>query len=241
VLSLPPACATFPEDRLLLLAGVGAFPLIATFVGGLVEPALLPDARRRPGRVLAAAFVAIHGVAAPLLLPWRSLHMYRYDREIAAAGGSAFSTVTGAPGEALIIVNAENFYFASMMPITRIAQRKPTVGRMLTLAGTLDDVTLRRLDDRRIEVTPKYGFFSRVFNRIYRSRAVPFKRGSKIDLLGVEVTVSEVNQWGEPTSAIFAFALPLEHPRYRWISWRNGRYEPFVPPAPGDTAVVRGS
>jgi hypothetical protein len=241
VLSLPPACATFPEDRLLLFAGIGAFPLVAALLDAVREHAAVLASRRRAAEALAAVFVGVHAFAAPVLLPYRSLQMYRYDREIAAAGESAFSHVAKVPGDALIVVNAQNYYFVGMMALTRLSRGQQTIRRMLTLAGTLDDVSIRRIDPFRLEVTPRDGFYSRVFNRIFRGRDDRFKRGMVIDLEGVTVTVTDVNQWGEPLRAEFAFILPLEDIRYTWISWKNGHYEAFRPPALGTTVVVRGS
>jgi hypothetical protein len=54
----------------------------------------------------------------------------------------------------------------------------------------------------------------------------------------VDIRIAEVNQWGEPTAAVFDFALPLTDPTYRWVSWRRGRYEPFVVPPVGGTVTV---
>jgi hypothetical protein len=80
-----------------------------------------------------------------------------------------------------------------------------------------------------------------VFNRIYRSRSIPFTRGSYITLLGVDVSIADVNQWGEPTVAVFTFAFPLESDHYRWVAWKHGRYEPFELPKVGTSLVVSGS
>jgi hypothetical protein len=226
VMSLPPACATFPEDRLLLFAGIGAFPLIGLLLRELGS---------------AAVFTGVHALAAPVLLPYRSLQMFRYDREIAEAGETAFSHVAKAPGDALIVVNGQNYYFVGMTALTRLSRGQQTIRRMLTLAGTLDDVTLRRIDPFRIEVTPKDGFYSRVFNRIFRGRDDRFERGATVDLRGVTVTVTEVNQWGEPVRAVFDFQFTLECACYTWITWKNGRYEAFIPPPIGMTVVVNGS
>ena len=239
LLSLPPACATFCEDRLLLFAGVGAMPLVAETLATLLGGAERPPTRRRSTAILAIAWALVHGVVAPLALPYRSLHMARYDRQLQEAGRSLFSLVKN-PEESLIVVNAEDFYFAGMIPLTRVARGELNVARIVTLAGTPEDVDLRRIDEKRLEVRPRDGFLSRVFNRIYRGRAHPIPRGRTVDLLGVQITVSEVNQWGEPLAAVFEFALPLEHPRYRWVVWRGGRYEPFTPPGVGASARVHG-
>jgi hypothetical protein len=241
VLSLLPAGATFPEDRLLLLAGVGAFPLVASSIGALVERPAWLAARKRSAVLFGWASLLLHATIAPLLLPYRSLRMFRYERELKSASDSAFSHVTRARGEALILVNAEDYYSAGMATVARVSRGESTIARMLTLAGTLSEVVIRRPDEYSLEVRPTGGFLSREFNRIYRSRTAPFTRGERIDLLGVEVTVTEVNQWGEPLVALFTFALPLEHARYKWVVWKNGHYEPFVPPAVGSSVEVGGA
>lgn len=241
VLSLPPACATFPEDRLLLLAGVGAFPLVAILAASLFERIRDGSALELPTAAFAAALFAMHGFFGPALLPARSLHMWRYDAKIQAAGKSAFAYANAKRStDALFVVNGEDFYFTGMMAITRVARGEPTTLRMMTLAGTVDEMTLRHLDDHRVEVRPKYGFVSRVFDRIYWSRTAPFKLGSKLDLNGIDVTITEVNQWGEPTAAIFAFAFPVESSVYHWVVWKGDRYEKFVLPPVGASTVIAG-
>jgi hypothetical protein len=242
VLSLLPACATFPEDRLLFFAGLGAMPLIARLVQSCFLPSQDPTStaplRRKPALALAVTWLVLHGVVAPLLLPYRSLTMFRYERSLREAGMSLFASAPPPPGTAVVVVNSENFYFAGMIAMTRAARAEATASRMLTLAGTLEDVTLTRVDATRLEVRPKLGFLSRVFNQLFTRQRLT--RGDRLDLHGVVVTVSEVDQWGRPTAAVFEFALPLEDPHYRWVSWRNGRYEPFSVPPPGSSIVVRG-
>ncbi|HEX3595294.1 MAG TPA: hypothetical protein VHU80_09340 [Polyangiaceae bacterium] len=241
ILSLPPACATFPEDRLLLLAGVGAFPFIVLLAISLLERARRTPSRARGNRLLAVALLVLHGFVGPALLPSRSLHMKRYDARVRAAGESAFALAKGKSTDALFLVNGEDFYFTGMMGITRVARGERATLRMMTLAGTLESMTLRRLDDRRLEVRPRSGFVSRVFDRLYWSRSTPFRRGSTLDLTGIDVTIAEVNQWGEPLSAVFAFALPLDSPVYHWVVWKGDRYERFVLPKIGASAVIDGS
>ena len=241
LLSLLPASATFPEDRLLLLAGVGAFPVIALWIAALVDQPPWLGARRRSATVLGWALLFIHGAVAPLLLPYRSLKMFRYDHAMQAAGDRAFSYGGGASDEALIFVNARDYYFSGMTAVTRLARGQKVGGRMLTVAGTLEELVIHRPTSQSLEVRPAHGFLSRAFNRIYRSRALPFTRGEGIELLGIHVFVKEVSQWGEPLVAIFTFAFPLESSHYKWTVWKDGRYEPFQPPPVGATIVVGGT
>ncbi|HEX7672500.1 MAG TPA: hypothetical protein VF395_23060, partial [Polyangiaceae bacterium] len=156
-------------------------------------------------------------------------------------GDSAFALGARAKDEALILVNAEDYYFAGMMGVTHVARVGKIKGRVLTIAGTLGEVVIRRPTEHSLEVTPRHGFLSRAFNRIYRSRTAPFARGTRVNLAGVDVTVTEVTAWGEPTTAVFTFDLPLEYPRYKWAIWKDGLYVPFSPPPVGATVVVGGA
>jgi hypothetical protein len=240
VLSLPPACAAFPEDRLLFFAGIGAMPLVATFVSRcLVSRPRIADLVRAPV-VLAVSFLVLHVAVAPALLPYRTLYMYRYDRQLEQAGDTLFRHASS-KSDFLVVVNAEDFYFAGMMPLVRVAQGRPPVGRLLTLAGTLGEVELTRLDDRTLRVAPNGGFLSRVLNQIYRSRSHPMQRGSHVNLLGIDVSVSEVDQWGEPIEATFRFATNLDDPGLKWVVWSDGAYRRFEPPAVGLSVVVGGA
>jgi hypothetical protein len=76
VLALPPVCATFPMDRLLVFAGVGAMATIALVLAewlqgdGVVR---LPRARRVAATTVVSLLVLLHLIVAPLLLPVRVL------------------------------------------------------------------------------------------------------------------------------------------------------------------------
>lgn len=241
VLSLLPACTTFPEDRLLFFAGLGAMPLVAMLVAACFGARADGVPRPRPtvaARALAAGFIGIHGLVAPLSLPYRSLAMFRYERTMREASTSLYAPDRTRLEGPLVLVNGEDYYFTGMMAMTRFARAEPTTRRMLTLAGTLEDVRLTRKDERRLEVRPKFGFLSRVFNRLYTRERV--LRGTRIDLGSVRVTVSDVDARGQPTAALFEFPSPLEDPAYDWVIWQKGRYEHFSLPPPGASVVVHG-
>jgi hypothetical protein len=76
-LSLLPACATVPSDRLLLLTGLGGMGLVAQFIASLArverDGAIAPTnpTWRRLAWVTAAIFVLVHGIVAPIMLPLR--------------------------------------------------------------------------------------------------------------------------------------------------------------------------
>jgi hypothetical protein len=239
VLSVPPACATFPEDRLLFFVGLGAMPVIAIFCARALSSGADLWRHPRAARLAAMGLVAVHAVLAPVLLPYRTLHMARYDAEMQAEARELFGRVTDPAHQFVVLVNAKDFYFAGMMPLSRVARGEPTVARFLTLAGTRGPVALTRLDERTLEVRPEGGFMTRVFSQIFRGRANVLHRGARIDLLGIDVTVTDVDPWGEPLAATFEFAFPLETPSFLWIYWTGAAYEPFHLPKTGETVIVR--
>lgn len=239
VLSIPPACSTFCEDRLLFFAGVGAMPLVVTFVRSAWTARGSKDARSVLGLALAAFWVVLHGGVGPVLLPVRSLYMARYDARLATARSSAFAGA--GPSSTIVLVNGEDFYFTGMLCQTRVSRREPLPARLLALAGTPDDVVLRRLDEQTLEVRLEAGFFSRVFNRIYRSSARPLHRGEHIDLVGIDVAVADTNAAREPTVAVFRFPTSLDSPEYRFRTWdaTSAQYGAFTPPSVGEAVTVR--
>jgi hypothetical protein len=44
---------------------------------------------------------------------------------------------------------------------------------------------------------------------------------------------------GRPAEAAFRFDVPLEDPSLEWLCYRGGRFEPFTPPAVGESRVIR--
>lgn len=240
-LSLLPACSTFAEDRLLFFAGIGGMPLVVEGIRDAWASRHTRTPRRIPALLLAAAWVVVHGIVAPVLLPVRSRYMSHYESRLSSARESAFSGVSR--DQMLVLLNGEDFYFASMMAQTRLARGEPYPARMLLLAGTPDEVEVTRDGDATLSVRPRDGFVSRVFNRIYRSEAHPMQRRQRLDLGGIDVEVADTSVVGEPLAAVFRFAAPLEGRQYQFRSWNTAtaRYEPVTLPAVGTSVVLRGT
>jgi len=234
VLSVLPACAVFPEDRLLLLPTLGGMAVVAGFAADVF-------ARGTPAlsRVLASLLLAVHALAAPLLLPWRVLAMQRYDARLAAARDSAYGLVRDKNQE-LLLLNAPDFYFAVMLLFTRAARGESLPKRQLCLAGTLRDVIVHRPNAKTLEVLRAEGFLEEPFNRLYRSERKPIKRGTTIAFEGFELEVTRVTERGAPSGVVFRFKSDLDAKKYVWAKWRAGRYVPFSLPASGETLVIKG-
>lgn len=235
LLSLLPACGTFPEDRLLLLVGVGGSALIGRVVATLAGAPL--EHHPRGTRVLGGAWIGLALVVSPLALPIRSLTMQRYQRRLERARESAFSLVHP-PATQLVLLDAPDYYFSSMMLLTRMATPDPIPKHTLCLAGTLRRVHLRRVDPDSVEVRPERGFLSRPLDRLYRASAAPMHKGQSFFAGGAFITITDVDRRGEPTAARFHFNWRLDDPRLVWAVWKSGRYRRIRLPPVGRSIAI---
>lgn len=231
LLALLPVCATFPSDRTLLFAGLGGCVLVAHVLEiGRENPAL-------GRRALSWGFAALHVGLAPLLLPIRSLTMTAYHASVMRAASSAFAPITRSD-ERLVVVNAPDYYFCSLLRLMRLHAAGHPVPPSICLAGTRERVELRRVDEQAVSLRTPKGFLSEPFDRIYRSPSEPMPVGSSVFVGSAEASVDAVDARGVPTAATFRFIWPLDSPKLHFVEYRDGEYREISAPKPGEVRVV---
>lgn len=260
LLALPPACATFPMDRLLLFVGVGASGLLAMALAAWRrgDPAI-PRAgfAGRLRRAVFPALVFMHLVAAPALAPIRA--------SIPAASQAMQARILRLPegmeiaGREFVAVSVPS-HFMCVQPIPiELAWRGETLpSRVRTLVSGFQDVEVLREDDRTLVLTPSSGWLRRggspradgtvapadvshlgqSLDRLFRMEASPMKPGERIEVGGTTAEILAVGEDGLPTRVRFRFAEALESPRYVWAAWGPKGYEAFALPAIGETKTI---
>ncbi len=229
LLSLVPACGTFPADRLLVLASVGAAALIAK---------LIATASTRPARFVAGAWVVTHLWLSALLLPARSLGLMFLDRTMGRMSDQAFEGVTSR-AERVVIVNTPDLYTGAMMIQRRKVLGQPTTEHAWVMYGGTDAVRVTRESRYDLLVHPEHGFLSMPFDRVYRGAAFPMHPGQGLQLSGVQIIVVAVDATGTPTDVRFRFAWALDDARrLRIVAWNGARYAPLALPPIGGSVVV---
>ena len=241
VLALPPVCATFPMDRLLVFAGVGAMATIALVFAEWLEGTapVLPRARRGLLATIAVSLLALlHLVLAPLLLPLRVLTV-----ELLAQMGerleASFPKDEALRGKTLVILSsvAELTTFAPWMQ--RQALGVPRPRHMRVLATCFANVHVSRLDATTLRLRPERGFLDNELLRMARGLSRPFRRGDEIVLSDLRVRVHEVTADGRPAEVDFDFGVPLEHASLLWTRVQaGGALVPWSPPAVGGSQVL---
>jgi hypothetical protein len=231
LLAAVPIASTFPADRLLSFVGVGGMGLVAQLIAAaLRDRAQLGDGRLRRGLCIAVALfmVVVNLVLAPPFLVLRSRSMVAVDRVIDRADA-------GIPDHGNVIIAAvPNEAFTSYIPVIRESEHRARPAHLYWLATVVTPVTLERLDERTLRVTPEGGYLRYEIDRMMRSR--PFTLGERIPLTGVELEVERLTSDGRPASILAHFTMPPES--FTWLRWQGNSYVPYHPPAVGAREVL---
>jgi hypothetical protein len=235
LVSLLPVCATWPDDRLLLFSGFGAFGLIATFLSRAY--AVVRPGPRFSARAVAGLMVLIHVILAPLLLPLRArtvgllLHEYIENgaRSLPVSPAPTY-IVVNAPDPLIAGISAAAHYYADPKPVTQSLRQLSTV--------TEGEEMLERIDDHTIVMTATQGVFHDPFSQVFRSPSMPFHAGDVMTVKGMRVEILEVGAEGLPRRIQFHFDAPLDDPSMVWITWVKQGFVPFKPPGRGEKVPV---
>jgi hypothetical protein len=238
-----PVSATFPMDRLLTFVGVGAFGLLAQFFEVVfIEPD--PAPAKRAWRIVAVGlggyFVFVHVAVASIALPFRAA--FPVGPKSVTEG---FFVHTPLPAtvadETVVIVNAPSPLHACYLPILQDLSGLPIPRHTRVLACGLHDASIARRDEFTLAIRPDGGYLRWVLDRLFRTTRRPLSLGEEVALTGVTIKVTQLTDNDRPAEAEFRFDVPLEHHSLRWLCYRNGGFEPFIPPAVGASARLSGS
>jgi hypothetical protein len=241
VLSLPPMCATYPMDRLLVFAGVGAMATIALALAEWMQGSALTDltrARRAIATGVVLLLVLLHLVLAPVLLPLRVLAVGLLAR-IGDRLEASIPADEAVRGKSLVILSSS----AEMTTFPPWMQRQvsgvPRPARMRVLASCFSNVHVSRSDATTLRVRPEKGFLDNEWLRMVRGPSRPFRPGDEVVLSDVRVRVREVTADGRPAEVDFTFGVPLEDPSLLWTRVQaGGALVPWSPPAVGESQLL---
>jgi hypothetical protein len=230
-------CSTHPNNRLLFFVGIGVMPLISKLWHDALQNAPYLPVAARPRRILntfAAVTVGFRLFLSPLMLPVTA-YSVAWSAPIANASRDALAI---ANGRELIAVSSPDYFYLKLVPVLAALEGKrlPAHLRALSFGGVPVQVT--RSDERTLELRFHGGILGSPLLELYRARTLPMPVGTRVELEGMSVEVTQTTADGRVSAARFSFAHPLEDERYRWIVWRGDRYVPFAPPPPGSAVAV---
>jgi hypothetical protein len=113
----------------------------------------------------------------------------------------------------------------------------PAPRAVRTLAPGVLPVTVRRTDDRTLEVEPQAGYLI-LLDRLFRNEQHPLQLGENVRLARMTATVLAIED-GRPRNVAFRFETPLEDSSLRWLSFQAGEFIPWTPPPVGEEVTLR--
>ena len=237
VLSTLPLCASDPHDRLLIIASLGGFGIISLFFKYKIEqPELFSKifGLKVISWVFIVFFILIHIVLSPLQ-KLKTTEANKFTESIIDAQVNNKHLTVKKHNQILTVINPAGSYIA----LTHIIQQKLLKKEFNTkyfrgLAMSSSDLTIKRTDDRTLEIFAEKGFFpSKGIHTLYRDS--PMKIGQEVTLTGLTVKILSLTKNSIPQNVKFTFEKPLEDSDYRFVCWKNMGYEPYKLPGIGET------
>ena len=138
----------------------------------------------------------------------------------------------------LIVVNTPIVLTMGFLTVERAIAGKPIPRHVRLLGPSAVDLTITRTDSRTVRVRPIGGYLRAPFDRLFRGRDAPFLLSEVVELPGVVVEITRLDEDGLPSEVTFRFDEPLESEAYQWVVWRGEAYEAFKVPEVGETMEV---
>ncbi len=263
MLCILPICATSPMNRNLLFAAIGAFGLTAQLIGGLfLKESWVPKIRYWlvPAWIVCVTFLFIHIV---ITVGTRIL----VSKRISSIFNIFYSTVdVGSQDDiedkTVVVVNAPHPFLFLGMPVLRAYEDKVLPERTRVLAPGFVPLEITRTGEQTLLVKAQTGnilstetsqkdfrlnfvYFYDEFNSLFRPDDLPFRAGEQVELSGMTVEVTGVDEDGQPTEVLFRFAVSLDDPFLSWLQWDwkksgFGSYSQFEVPTVGEKAYIQG-
>ncbi len=239
VLAVVPGCATYPLDRLLGFAGIGAFGLLACQIEQLgwlqsAEPAASCSKARRFG--VAALLVAHTLIAAPLLVA--RLAAVPLIFKLGRVGTDALPTDGTLAGKVLVLVTGSD-YGSYNLAAWRRHDGTPVPRRVALLVTLQTHVTVTRTDDETLLLDAgAQGMFDHPAERATRDLSEPFHVGDEIRTQDFVATVMAVTEDGRPRKVSFRFMVSLDDPSLVFFASPKGRCRPFPLPPVGQQTQI---
>jgi hypothetical protein len=239
-LSLLPACAAVPHNRLLYFPSLGGMALLAILIDAFAkQDARLPQGVARGiSRTFAALSGGLHAFVSPLLLPLAACALTLTDSIAEHDIPSAVANMSDVAHQDLIMVTAPEYYVGTYVRAVLRDAGKPEPARVRLLSVGSVGIQARRLDAHTLELTYD-GLLAPAPMRLFRSSRHPMTAGDEVKLDGLSIEVTRVTSDGRPAAARFTFAEPLDSPRLHWVTWQKDHFVKFsLPPADGAVVVV---
>jgi hypothetical protein len=255
-LALIPAATVTPLSKNLAFVAVGAFGLVACFVGGLISGSSWAP-KALPCRVLSwTTCVWLLLAHVPGALVGRIANVKFTPLLFGAVNRVVGIEDSPNIGEQeVILVNTPLQIATVYAPCYRLYRGQALPRSIRALVPGCTGLELKRTDEKTLIVQTRasdifacddlgaahVAYLFNSLDGIVVGRR-PWKPGDRQILRGLTVEILEVSKPGLPVRVAFHFEQPLDSPLYHWLrfDWRRFSYGVFSVPRVGETVWVEG-
>ena len=254
LLCVLPICATSPMNRNLLFVAIGAFGVMAQFIGGLFARenwTVRSRFWRVPAWILCVMLIFVHAGFA-------IVSRARAPKMVSFIFDTFYSTIEVDPAvdltdKTLVVVNAPNPFLFLGLPVLRDYWDKPLPARTRLLFPGYNPLKITRTGEKTLlietragslltidpshrDFKPNFVYFYHELSSLFGAEDLPFKVNETIELSDMSAEVISVDADGQPTTVRFDFNVSLNDPALCWLQWhwKNsgfGSYSTFKIPA----------
>ncbi len=233
VLSLVPACAGYPFDRLTLNADIGVNALLAVlFVQVWERRQQMVQGGQRAIKYVVYVLGFIHILVFPLAAAGQASIVTALSRSSELMVPRALPEPPADQKQYFLLLNspsAEGGYYLGLIR-QFYGLRNPEA--LWGIGPNNEATSITRVDDTTLRVAVATGFKSTI-TRDFRFQ--PFKPGDTVRMGAVNITVEAVNELNVPTIARFQFPDSLDNAHWRFFKWDVAGVSETRPPVVGAT------
>lgn len=237
LLSLLPACATVPSNRLLTFAGLGGMGLLALSLGFWIEnKPWLPASRiwRVAAAWVVVQMAVVHLVLSPYSLVMKTKSMKNYTEKTLESPLIKLSRLADFSKKTLVFINPPIPFTIAFIPFfCEIHDLPMPEGVYFFVSGLSPRITIKRKDEVTLEVAPENGFIVNVYDQLYRDAGHPMDVGQTVEMAAMQATVLSLTADKRPLRGRFTFSKPLEDDSLLFFAWRDNQFVPFNLPEKG--------
>jgi hypothetical protein len=226
LLSLPSLFTTVPQERLLVIASLGAFAVLAHFILTVTRTASLPE------KFVWGVVCVCHLAISPLaFIPM--LDVFGVAEQSARRLARA---IPASPQHSAILLNTPFELlpmYAAMFYRTSHRDQHTQPGALRILYAGQAELSARRSDERTLELEVAPGWGAHESERVWADRRHMPVRGERRVVGDLEVLVLDTNAEGLPSRVQFRFDSPLDAPTRHWFVWQGADAVPWQLPQVG--------
>jgi hypothetical protein len=183
---------------------------------------------------LIGCLLALHVVAAPLLLPLRAGQMEVFAAA-QARGASGIPQDPSIEGRTVVIVAAPTVLFANYVQAERELLGVSRPEHLYVLASASSPIHVERSGDDALLLRPEHGFLYTPLERHYRGKR-PLATGDRVTLSEMTAEIVDASEDGRPLAVRFRLGQGALAPLV--LTWKNDRFEPMPMPERGKPVTL---